>query len=231
MRKITPAPIIVFLALFSLALVLGIITNSLLLGMLPLGDFRGVTLVVGAVIFTHLYAFAVYRAFLWVIPLKEGDIAEGSRAEFGYHVYLLFYLLLFYPLTRTHFLPTPLMRLVYLALGARLGENTYSAGVIMDPPLTQIGANTIIGHDAVLFSHVIEGRHLSHAMIRIGNNVTIGGRAFISSGVTIEDGAMVALAAVVRKGTHIRAGEIWGGNPARLLRPAAHVPDGRQSID
>ena len=71
------------------------------------------------------------------------------------------------------------MRLVYLALGARLGENTYSAGVIMVPPLTQIGANTIIGHDAVLFSHVIEGRHLSHAMIRIGNNVTIGGRAFI----------------------------------------------------
>ena len=50
MRKITPAPIIVFLALFSLALVLGIITNSLLLGMLPLGDFRGITLVVGAVI-------------------------------------------------------------------------------------------------------------------------------------------------------------------------------------
>ena len=110
------------------------------------------------------------------------------------------------------------MRLVYLALGARLGSNTYSAGAILDPPLTEVGANTIIGHDAALFSHAIEGRHLSHARIRIGNNVTIGAHAIIMSGVTIEDDAIVAAGAVVTKDSHIGAGEIWGGNPARLLR-------------
>jgi acetyltransferase-like isoleucine patch superfamily enzyme len=166
----------------------------------------------------YLYAIAVYRVFLRYFPLREGEIAEHSREEFAYQVYLLFYLLLFYPLTRNHLLPTPLMRLLYQALGARLGDNSYSAGVIMDPPLTELGANSLIGHDAVLFSHALEGHHLSHARIRIGDNVTVGAKAIVMSGVTIGDGAMVAAGAVVAKGTRIAPGEVWGGNPARLIR-------------
>jgi len=31
-----------------------------------------------------------------------------------------------------------------------LGPNTYSGGTILDPPLTIIGSNTIIGEDALL---------------------------------------------------------------------------------
>jgi acetyltransferase-like isoleucine patch superfamily enzyme len=217
MRKITGGPISVFLLMFTVVLGLGISTDHLLLSGLPLSDFRGIVLTMGAILFVYVYAILIYRVFWFVMPIKEGYIEEGSREEFGYHVYVLFYLLLFYPLTRTYFLPTPFMRLVYLALGARLGNNTYCAGVILDPPLTQAGANTIIGHDAVLFSHAIEGRHLSHAMIRIGNNVTVGAKAVIMSGVTIEDGAIVAVGSVVKKGTHIKANEVWGGNPARLL--------------
>lgn len=218
MRKITPGPIMMFFSLLALALALGLGTNYLVLGWLPLGDFRGIALVAGAILLIYVYAIVIYRLFLRYRPIKEGYIAEGSREEFTYHVYVLFYLLLFYPLTRNHLLPTPLMRLVYLALGARLGDNTYSAGVILDPPLTEIGANTIVGHDAVLFSHAIEGHHLSHAMIRIGSNATVGAKAIIMSGVTIEDGAIVAAGSVVRKDTRIGAGETWGGNPARLLR-------------
>ncbi|MDQ2694271.1 MAG: acyltransferase [Pseudomonadota bacterium] len=223
MRKITAAPVMVFLALLALALVLGGFSAWLALGWLPLGELRGVALFLGAVLMIYLWAFVIYRAFLRAVPLKEGYIEEGSREEFGYQVYVLFYLLLFYPLTRNHLIPTPLMRLVYLALGARLGDNTYSAGCILDPPLTQVGANTIIGHDAVLFSHAIEGRHLSHAMIRIGDNATVGAKAIIMAGVEIGDGAIVAAGAVVRKGTRIGPGEVWGGNPARRLRPGAAV--------
>jgi acetyltransferase-like isoleucine patch superfamily enzyme len=218
MRKITAAPVLTFVLLLSLILALATGTDCLLLGWLALGDFRGVVMALGWGLLVYLYAIAVYRVFLRYFPLREGEIAEHSREEFAYQVYLLFYLLLFYPLTRNHLLPTPLMRLLYQALGARLGDNSYSAGVIMDPPLTELGANSLIGHDAVLFSHALEGHHLSHARIRIGDNVTVGAKAIVMSGVTIGDGAMVAAGAVVAKGTRIAPGEVWGGNPARLIR-------------
>lgn len=218
MRKITGQQISLFFLMFGAILVLGIATAYGLLGSLPLGDFRGVTLVVGAVVFIYLWAFAVYRVFLHFMPLREGDLAEGSREEFAAQVNILFYLMLFNSLIRTHFLPVPLMRLVYLALGARLGANTYSAGTLLDPPLTELGANCIIGHDAVLFCHAIEGSHFALSRIRAGDNVTIGAAAVVMSGVTIGDGAIVSAGALVLKDTRIGPGEVWGGVPAKRLK-------------
>lgn len=218
MRQITARQILTFFALFTVALALGLGTTWLLLGGLPLGDFRGVTLVIAGVVFIYLYAFLVYRLFLHFVPLQEGELAEGSRAEFAAQVNILFYLILFNTLIRTHFLPVPLMRLVYLALGAKLGKNTYSAGALLDPALTRIGDNCIVGHDAALFAHAIEGTRFSLAAIRIGNNVTIGATAVVMSDVVIGDGAIVSAGAIVNKGTRIGPGEVWGGVPARCLR-------------
>lgn len=218
MRKISLGQILFFQVLLFTAIALGILTTWVLLGGLSLGDFRGITLVVCAVIFIYLYAFLIYRLFLKVFPLREGNIPEGSREEFAAQVNILFYLLLFNSLIRTHFIPVPLMRLVYLALGARLGTNTYSAGTVLDPPLTRIGDNSIIGHDAVLFSHAIEGNNFSLNAIRIGNNVTVGATAVIMSDVMIGDGAIVSAGAIVTKGTRIGSREVWGGVPARRLK-------------
>ncbi|ARO86993.1 transferase [Nitrosospira lacus] len=218
MRKITPLQITLFFLLFGGVLILGIATAYRLLGALPLGDFRGIAVVGSAVVFIYLYAFAVYRLFLHFMPLSEGELAEGSREEFAAQVNALFYLMLFNSLIRTHFLPAPLMRLVYQALGARMGANTYSVGALLDPPLTELGANCIIGHDAVLFCHAIEGRHFSLARIRAGNNVTIGATAVIMPGVNIGDGAIVSAGAVVLKNTRIGPNEVWGGVPAKRLR-------------
>ncbi len=226
MRKITLGPVVVFCCLLLFAAVFGLVTTGLLLDVFPLGDFRGVAGVAAGILLVYLYSLALYRVFLYFAPLKEGTIAAGSREEFNYHVYLLFYLVLFQPITRSLFLPVPLMRLVYLALGARLGDNTYSAGTILDPPLTHVGRNSIIGHDALLFSHAVEGNDLSLAAIRIGDNVTIGAKAVIMPGVTIGDGSIVAVSAVVLKGTSIGADEVWGGIPARMMRaslPAANA--------
>lgn len=220
MRAIQPGQIVCFLLMLALILLLGIGSTALLLGRLPLGDFRGVTLLLAAVLLSYLFAFLVYRCFLAALPLREGPVAPGSRDEFIANVNILFYLLLFNSLIRTHFIPVPLLRLVYLALGARLGGNTYSAGVILDPPLTRIGANTIIGHDAVIFSHVIEGSKLELKAVVIGDAVTIGATAVVMAGVHIGDGAIVSAGSVVTKDTRIGAYEIWGGVPARCLKPA-----------
>ena len=50
----------------------------------------------------------------------------------------------------------------------------------------------------------------------IGNDVWIGSSALIKSGVTIGNGAVIGMGAVVTK--DVGAYEIWGGNPARLIR-------------
>src|SRR5688500_5659470 len=102
MRRITLSQIATFLLLLALILVLGAGTAWLLLGALPLGDFRGVVLTGAAILLVYLYAFAVYRLFLVVMPLQEGYIAEGSQEEFVTQVNILFYLILFNSLIRTH---------------------------------------------------------------------------------------------------------------------------------
>lgn len=221
MRKIKGGQVLCFLALLALILALGIGATALLLGRAPLGDFRGVALLLAALLLCYLSAFLVYRLFLLALPLPLGEVPQHSRAELAAHVNMLFYLLLFNSLIRTHFLPVPLLRLVYLALGARLGANTYSAGVLLDPPLTTIGSNTIIGHDAVVFAHVIEGERLELRPVRIGDGVTIGATAVVMAGVTIGDGAIVSAGAVVSKDSVIGPGEVWGGMPARLIKRAA----------
>jgi hypothetical protein len=220
MRAIKFCQVAVFLWLLLVILVLAIGTTLLVVDRLPLGDFRGVTLVLAAVLLIYLYAFLVYRLFLLALPLPEGEVPEHSRHELVANVNSLFYLLLFNSLICTHFIPVPIQRLIYLALGARLGANTYSAGALLDPPLTCIGSNTIIGHEAVIFAHVVEGARLELLPVQIGDTVTIGAKAVVMAGVQIGDNAIVSTGAVVTKNTRIGAGEIWGGIPARKLKSA-----------
>lgn len=221
MRAIKFCQVAVFLWLLLVIVALAIGTTLLVVDRLPLGDFRGVTLVLAAVLLIYLYAFLVYRLFLLALPLPEGEVVEHSRDELAANVNSLFYLLLFNSLICTHFVPVPLQRLIYLALGARLGTNTYSAGALLDPPLTRIGSNTIIGHEAVVFAHVVEGARLELWPVQIGNTVTIGAKAVVMAGVQIGDNAIVSTGAVVTKNTRIGAGEVWGGIPARKLKSAA----------
>lgn len=221
MRKITAGQIGFFLALLAVIILLAVISTELLARKEWLGDFYSVIYVLLLVTFVYAWAFVVYRLFLRVLPLQEGYIKPGSRAEFVAQVDTLFYLMLFYSLIRTNFLPVPIKTFVYTLLGAKIGANSYSPGAILDPPLTEIGDNTIIGHAATLYSHAIEGHHFALDRIVLGNNVTVGAHAVIMSGVTVGDGAIVSAGAIVKKGTRIGAGEHWGGVPARRIDSAA----------
>jgi acetyltransferase-like isoleucine patch superfamily enzyme len=217
MRKITAQQVACFSFLLSAILALSVGSSWLAVSHLPLGAYHAVAAVSAAVMLIYLFAFGVYRLFLRVMPLQLGELPLGSRAEFAAQVNILFYLMIFNSLIRTHFVPVPIMRLVYLALGAKLGRDTYSAGALLDPPLTHIGNDCIVGHDAVIFAHVIEGGRFELFTVRIGNNVTIGAHAVVMPDVEIGDGAIVSVGAVVTKGTRIGAGEIWGGVPARRI--------------
>lgn len=219
MRKITIVQMSVFFSLLGLILLLGFSTALLLFGSIPLGDFKGIFLTIAMIITTYCFAFIFYRLiFLKFMPLRAGEIKEESHDEFVYHLYLMFFLILFYPIMRSGVFPVPLMRLIYLALGAKLGENTYSSGIIFDPIFVQVGGNSIIGQSALLIPHIIEGGTLAHYPIVIGNNVTIGAHSVVMSNVIIDDDATVSVGAVVTKNSHIGKGEVWGGVPAKRIR-------------
>ncbi len=96
-------------------------------------------------------------------------------------------------------------------MGARLGTNTYSQGIIHDPIFVSIGSDSVVGQSALIIPHVIERDHLAHYPVTIGDRVTIGANAVVLSDVVIEDNAMIAAGAVVTKGTRIGPGEVWGG--------------------
>lgn len=222
MRKITARQILTFTAMFAAILAFAAGTSWFALRDVPLGGLGGVAVTACAVLLFYVYAFVGYRMFLRAVPLQLGLLQPGSRAEFAAQVNILFYLMIFNSLIRTHFIPVPVMRAVYIALGAKLGRETYSAGVLLDPPLTSLGDHCIVGHDAVIFAHVIEGNRFELFTVRIGHRVTIGAHAVVMPDVDIGDDAIVSVGAVVTKGARIGPGEVWGGVPARCIsrRPA-----------
>ncbi len=71
---------------------------------------------------------------------------------------------------------------------------------------TTIGSGITIGHMVLL--HACE----------IQDGAFIGMKSMVMDNAVVESGAMVAAGAVVTPKKHIPTGEIWAGNPARLLR-------------
>lgn len=153
-----------------------------------------------------------------LLKLPEGEIPPGSSSMRSYHVRLMLQFFVTHPLLRSNILPVPLSRLAYQLMGARMGANSYSSGMIFDPDFVIIGENALLGHGSVLIPHVIENDRLSHHLIRIGNRVTVGAHAVVMAGAVIEDDAIVAVGAVVSKNSRIGAGEVWGGVPARRIQ-------------
>ncbi len=217
MRRISGLQIAIFATLLTAILACGIISAVVLASLLPLGGYHEIAVVMGSIPLIYLFAILTFRVFLAFFPLRPGEIVMGSRQESIYHIYLLFYLIFFFQLIRSGLVPIPLMRTIYLGLGAKLGENTYGSGIILDSQFVEVGSNSVIGQFSLLVPHVIEGTRLAHFPIKIGNDVTIGAGATVLSGVTVGDGAIVSTGAVVTKGTVIGPGEIWGGVPAKQI--------------
>ncbi|MBL8700594.1 MAG: gamma carbonic anhydrase family protein [Alphaproteobacteria bacterium] len=72
---------------------------------------------------------------------------------------------------------------------------------------TQIGDDVLIGHMSMIHGCTIE------------SGAFVGMKACVMDGAVIESGAMVAAGALVTPGRRVKSGELWGGSPAKLLRP------------
>ncbi len=220
MRKISGVSVAQFSTLMGLEALTAIAGAKYLVMPWVGEDFRGIAAVAAAILFFYMLAILAFRLIQVWAPVPCGSIAANSKGERRAFLYMLHYLLVFNPLIFNRAVPFPLLRVILRALGARMGENSYCAGIMMDPQFVTMGRDSIIGNGAMVISHVIEGDELGFFPVSIGDRVTIGAGAIIMADVEIGDGVVVAVQSVVTKGTRIPPGETWGGTPARCLRSA-----------
>lgn len=218
MRKITFPAIAFFVPPGLCIIVLAFCSSWALLSPVPLGGFREIAVVFSTVVIFYVYLIIAYRLFLKFLPLRAGKIEPGSRDEFIFFIYLMFFLFGFHLLIRNNILPVPVMRELYVGMGAKIGKNSYPSGILTDPIFIKIGKNTLIGQHALVVPHVIENDRLAHYPIEIGDNVTIGALSMIMAGTKIGNSSIIGSGSIVTKGTVIGDNEIWGGVPAKLIK-------------
>ncbi len=217
MRKIKPFEILLFFIPLLLTLFLSGLVTHYLSRLIPWADYRGAFILCSFLTFCQIFAITFYRIYITIIPLPIGEIKHDSKEEVIYHMHLLFHLIFFHPIMASNILPISLMRFYSIALGAKLGDNSFSGGLLADSIFITMGSNCLVGHGSVLTPHQIENEKLAHYPITLGNNITIGTGSKILPGVKIDDDAIVGANSVVQKGTHIKRGEIWGGVPAKKI--------------
>ncbi|MGE0152834.1 MAG: gamma carbonic anhydrase family protein [Reyranellaceae bacterium] len=95
--------------------------------------------------------------------------------------------------------------------GIKIGENTnIQDGTVIHVSSgrqgTVVGRNVTVGHLALLHACTVQ------------DDSFIGMHSTVLDGVVVETGAMVAAGAVVTPGKVVRKGELWAGNPAKMIR-------------
>ncbi len=160
----------------------------------------------------------VYRIILFLIPIPEGDLKEGSRAETIWMINLCFWLTYFHPLKNINIIPVYLSPFTNRLFGGKMSLQSFSAGLLFDPHLIVIREGSFVGNRALLVPHYQEGRKFGHKKITIGKNVTIGANSVVLSGVVIEDNAIVGAMSLVTKNSIIKTGEVWAGVPAVKIK-------------
>ena len=108
--------------------------------------------------------------------------------------------------------------------GMSVGENChiYSNVWTSESYLISIGDNVTISNDVQFITHdnsvckVYPDKTDVFGEIFIGNNCFIGAKSIIMYGVHIPDNTIIAAGSVVAKSIQVE-GQIWGGNPARII--------------
>lgn len=181
-----------------------------------------------AILFACMGAFAIGRMALWRVAASEKLALEGGDWPAAFwNLGSLFMDLLCSPLEPL--LPSLLRGVLYSAMGARIGAGAMVCGKLVEPQLITVGRHAVIGEGALLMAHAIDRGTVRLGPIVIEQGATVGARAVVMPGCRLGTGATLAACAMLPRNTHIPAGEVWGGIPARPLagtQAAMPVPAG-----
>lgn len=106
--------------------------------------------------------------------------------------------------------------LFYRGMGARIGRGTIiNTHRLWDVDLIEIGEGCVIGGNASISAHVLQGDRGRLRKVRIGNHVTIGANTSVMPGVVIEDNVVVGANSLVPMGMHLEKGKTYLGVPVQ----------------
>ncbi len=108
---------------------------------------------------------------------------------------------------------------MYLRLnGARIGRRVYvNTTFVSDHNLLEFGDDVVIGGDAHVSGHTVEGGVVKTASVRLGRNVTIGLNSVIDIDIEIGDDCQVGALTLVPKHSRLVSGGVYAGIPARRI--------------
>ncbi len=166
-------------------------------------------------------------AVKWIVI---GRFKPGDYPLWGAYYFRWWFVRRFLAIIPIQFLAgTPMMRLYYRLLGARIGAGAHLGLNDLDcPDLVSIGSEAILSEGAVLATTSVE-----RGLLRIGT-ATVGERAFMGTmsvlgrNARIGDGAVLDDLSALPAGETIPDQEIWTGSPAEPTGRAEPRPLARQ---
>lgn len=175
--------------------------------------------ILGVVLFLMLFALgaaALVRLLKITTPLPSGEFRLRDRVGQRWIVVKTISELgrwALAPFTLVFFKPA-----LYALFGAKIGRRTAIAGDLVDPYLTEIGSDVVVGQNAVLSPHLLAGDRLILGRVRLEAESTVGVGAVLQGDVFVGRGSIIAANAVVLNGTRIPPFELWGGSPACKIK-------------
>ncbi|MHA1605985.1 MAG: acyltransferase [Candidatus Freyarchaeota archaeon] len=110
-----------------------------------------------------------------------------------------------------------LSRLMYKALGAKVGKNVFPA-TILDPYLAEVGDGTVMGAYSCIAGHAIEGDTILFAKAKVGRKCVLGFRSLVWPGAELGDNVIIGTYSMVPKGAKLPSNSVWAGIPVKLVK-------------
>lgn len=118
----------------------------------------------------------------------------------------------------TLFRATPIWGFYMRLNGARLGKGVFVNSLdVTDHNLLDFGDGVVIGGDAHLSGHTVEGGVLRTAPLRLGRGVTVGVGSVVGIGVTAGDECQIGALSLVPKFSILEGGAVYAGIPVKKL--------------
>ncbi|MBK8576147.1 MAG: hypothetical protein IPN90_10910 [Elusimicrobia bacterium] len=177
-----------------------------------LGDFASLGFVVLFLLLYGAYTAGALAVLRRVMPLREGEYTTGHPQFTLWKVLSVVKELGTRALTV--FFPVFFWQSLYALFGARVGKEVAVGAKILDPSLTTLEDNCVLGEGVIVTSHVMSQNRFILRCVYIGKGATVGMGCILLPGVRIEAGAVLLPGSVVGQNTLIPPGETWGGVPA-----------------
>jgi hypothetical protein len=118
----------------------------------------------------------------------------------------------------TLFRGSPIWTAYLRMAGARLGRHVYVGSLsVSDYNLLEFGDDVVIGGDAHISGHTVEGGIVKTAGVRLGRNVTVGLGSVIDIDVEVGPDCQIGALSLVPKHTKLEAGGVYVGVPVRRI--------------